>query len=148
MNSKKIMVLLLLLSTSIFYGQRKGHKDKIKALKVAYITERLDLSSKEAEAFWPIYNAHQKELDNLREEERTQIYGVLRDVSNLPDKEVDALLRKHIQLQERKHKAEKSLLTKLDNVLSSKKIFLLLRTENGFKRRLLKEYRKNKGRHP
>mgnify|MGYP003543622097 CR=1 FL=1 len=56
MNRTKriVTIAIFLLGTLTFYGQNKFDKDKIKALKVAYITEHLDLTSKEAEIFWPI----------------------------------------------------------------------------------------------
>ena len=45
------------------YSQRDGKmQERIKAQKVAFITERLDLSSKEAQKFWPIYNAFEDKV--------------------------------------------------------------------------------------
>ena len=47
---------------------RKGMKDKIRTLKIEFITEKLDLSSVEAEKFWPIYNVFDKAYMELRHE--------------------------------------------------------------------------------
>ncbi len=44
-------------------GQRM---EKIQALKIAFITQRLDLTSTEAEKFWPVYNKYEDEINNLR----------------------------------------------------------------------------------
>ena len=63
---RKIILIGILITTTTFYGQRRPDREKIKTLKVAFITERLDLSSSEAETFWPAYNAHQKQMNSFR----------------------------------------------------------------------------------
>ncbi len=45
-------------------------KEKIAALKRAFITEKLDLTSEEAEKFWPVFNAYEKKKDGLKKEIR------------------------------------------------------------------------------
>ena len=60
-NIQKITIisLALLLSASVF-GQKqnnsKPNREKIKAMKVGFITEKLDLTTAEAQKFWPVYN--------------------------------------------------------------------------------------------
>lgn len=44
-------------------GQRS---EKIQALKIAFITQKLRLTSAEAEKFWPVYNSYTNEIRNLR----------------------------------------------------------------------------------
>jgi hypothetical protein len=41
---------------------------RITALKIAYITKRLDLSPEEAQKFWPIYNQYADELVRARQD--------------------------------------------------------------------------------
>ena len=40
--------------------------EKIQALKIAFITQKLQLSSTEAEKFWPVYNEYENEIKSLR----------------------------------------------------------------------------------
>ena len=54
---------LFVTSSLLSFAQREGHghqmgenKEKLKAHKIAYITERLQLTPAEAEKFWPVYN--------------------------------------------------------------------------------------------
>ena len=72
-NKNILIVLFLLFSTTLMFGQRRPDKEKIKSLKIAYITERLNLKSSEAQAFWPIYNAHEELMESFRNQERSQI---------------------------------------------------------------------------
>ncbi len=39
--------------------------EKIKALEIAYITKQLNLSSEEAEKFWPVFNKYRMEVKNV-----------------------------------------------------------------------------------
>ena len=144
--SKNILVVVFLLATTtLLFGQRRPDKEKIKALKVAYITEQLDLSSTEAQVFWPIYNAHQERMEAFRNQERAEIYGKLRDMESLSDSEIEALFQDLVTLENDKHKVSQQFLKDIRKVISAKKTFLLLKTENGFKRRLLQQYRQKHG---
>ena len=57
----KILALALLLTTFLSFGQHnKESREKIKALKVAYLTQELKLNAIEAQQFWPLYHKHEK----------------------------------------------------------------------------------------
>jgi len=144
-NKNILIVWFLLFSTTLMFGQRRPDKEKIKSLKIAYITERLNLKSSEAQAFWPIYNAHEEQMESFRNQERSQIYGKLKDMESLSDNEIETLLKELITLENQKHAANQQFLKDIQKVISAKKTFLLLKTENGFKRRLLQQYRQKQG---
>lgn len=61
--------LILLFFTLIFFNTaalaQRGN-DKIQALKIAFLTERLQLTKSEAQSFWPVYNSYEAEVRNLR----------------------------------------------------------------------------------
>ena len=143
-NLTKVMLVVFLMTTSVFYAQRKPDREKIKSLKVAFITERLDLSSKEAEAFWPVYNAHEGEIDALRQRERIEIRAKLRNAAELTEAEADKLLPLAIKLQGDKAKSNLDYLKKINKIISSKKTILLMKAEEDFNRQLIKQYRHNK----
>ena len=52
-------------------GPRKGEKmrpeqkEKIEMFKIQFITKNLELTSKEAEGFWPVHEAHKKEMQEI-----------------------------------------------------------------------------------
>src|SRR5688572_13194852 len=52
-------------------------KEKINAARVAYITERLELTPEEAEKFWPVYREFVQKRQDLRKDYRQ---GVKRGV--------------------------------------------------------------------
>ena len=144
-NLKKLLMVVLFFSTTVFYGQRKHDHEKIKSLKVAFITEKLDLSSKEAQAFWPIYNDYQEKREALRKKERTQIKGKIKEANALSEKEAKDLLEKYLRFEEEEEELDKAFLKEVSKVISSKKTLLLLRSEEEFKRQLIKQYRHKRG---
>ncbi len=144
-KTKKLVLLIAFCVTTIFYGQRKQEHEKIKTLKIAFVTEKLNLSSSEAESFWPIYNEYQEKRDALRHKERTQIRAKIKEADALTEKEADALLVKYLQFEAEEEILDKDFLEKISKVISSKKTLLLLRSEEEFKRQLIKQYRQKRG---
>lgn len=140
----KATLILLLLVTTLSFGQR-GNREKIKSLKVAFITEKLELSSKEAQQFWPVYNKFEEEREILRRKERIEIREKIKDVSTLSETEAEKLLTQFTEFNATEEELNRSYLTAIKKVLSAKKTLLLLRSEEEFKRRLLKQYRQNRG---
>ena len=58
---KRLIPILVLLIGLSGYAQRDGRmNERIKAQKVAFITEKLSLTAEEAQQFWPIYNAFEE----------------------------------------------------------------------------------------
>jgi len=141
---KKALILLTLCFTTALIAQEKH--EKIKALKVAHITEQLDLTTKEAEAFWPIYNASEEKMYALRKMERYEIMKkVKNDFESLTDAQATTLIEKSITIKEKELKAYSELVTNLKGVIPPKKIILLRKAEDDFKRQLLERFRKKKG---
>jgi hypothetical protein len=66
---KYILILLILLGGfSGIRAQDPGddtRAEKIQSLKIAFITQKLQLTSDEAEKFWPIYNQYDNEIHSL-----------------------------------------------------------------------------------
>ena len=140
----KLLLILFILFTTLSYGQR-GNKEKIKSLKVAFITDRLELTSKEAQQFWPVYNKFEEQREDLRQKERTAVRDKIRNASELTEDEAVQLLTQFISFKERAEILDTSYLNELKKVLSSKKTLLLLSAEDEFKRHLIKQYRQNRG---
>ncbi len=144
-NIKNILLIVALLSSLSFYGQRKENHEKIKSLKIAFITEKLDLSSDEAQKFWPIYNEHEASKKDIRQKERSQIRSKIRASENLSEEEASDLLEAQIAIENEKSNLSMNYFKKLRAVIPAKKILLLVRSEEEFKRQLIKQYRHKRG---
>jgi len=61
---KRFLLFTILVSAVLFAPAQNG--TRIDVLKIAYITNRLNLSPEEAQRFWPIYNNYSLELKVAR----------------------------------------------------------------------------------
>ncbi|MBR9854456.1 MAG: hypothetical protein GYB37_07745 [Algicola sp.] len=144
MNKRVLIFCTLMFATLTIHAQ--GHmREHIKTLKVGFITERINLSSEEAQQFWPIYNDHEETLERIRKKERFELNSNISNAQNLSNIESEALLDNIVALQKEKLKAEENFLLKMRKVLPAKKVLLLLKAEEDFKKQILHQYRKRKG---
>ena len=138
---KLILLACLFFTTMTLIAQpegRKGMKDKIRILKVEFITEKLDLSSGEAENFWPIYNAFDKAYMELRHEKLKGLKDNLKEgINMLSEKEALSKLNEMTDIEDELVKLKRMFRYQLDGVISNKKILLLKIAEDGFNRRMM-----------
>lgn len=142
---KKLLTLILLLLSLNIAAQKGEHRDRIKALKISYVTQQLNLSSKEAQKFWPIYNAYEQERHKIKHEEIRAIRKEIREqIDSMTDERASALLTQINNAENKIHKSDTELTTKLSGFLSPKKIILLKIAEEDFKRKMLDELKKRR----
>ena len=138
-----IPILFLLATTFTFAQGHKEKQEKIKALKVAYITEQLEFTTDEAQKFWPIYNDYQEKQFDLRHEKMRSILKKLEGdaFEKLSEKEASALLSQMQGVEETLFTLQKKYIKDLQSILSDKKIMKLKKAEGDFNRHLLKQMR-------
>lgn len=145
MNKRALILYFILFGTFLTHGQGSG-RERIKSLKVAFITEQVGLTSEEAQQFWPIYNEHEETMENIRRKERAELHANIARAQELSTKESNDLLDDLLTLQFDKQKAEREFLSELRTVIPSKKVLLLVKAEEDFKRQMIHQYRKRRGR--
>ena len=121
-------------------------KEQIKSLKVAFITNELDLTPDEATKFWPIFNAYE---DKQQEIKRQKLKGYLdrnddNSFDKLSDKEAAAILAQMENSEDELYQARKKFVANLKGVISPVKILKLKKAEENFNRKLLQQYRDRK----
>ena len=146
MTIKKLFPYLFLLLSVITYGQNERLKEKrnqIKAMKVAFLTSELNLTSDEAEKFWPVYNAYDDKQFELRHQKMKTYARKLNDGSldNMSDREALAFLNQIESTDEEQYVIRKKFNSALRNILPPTKILKLRKSEVDFDRKLLKQYR-------
>lgn len=145
-NMKLFTQLFVILLFSGISAQDRPSRDQIKSMKVAFITTELNLSPQESEKFWPIYNAYDEKLYELRGSKMRQYMNRMeQDIGQLSEKEAESLISDIQKAEDELHQLRKKLISDLKGVISSVKILKLKKAEEDFNRNLLRQYR-GKGR--
>ena len=149
MNFRKLLPLLFLFVSVSFYAQGESmqeKKEKIKALKVAFFTTELNLTTNEAEKFWPIYNTFDDKQFELRHQKMRAFMKRMSDGSldRITEKEANSFLVQMEDTEEELFLLRKRFTQNLRKILPSVKIIKLRKAEEDFNRKLLHQYR-NKG---
>lgn len=136
----------MLLSSFNFYAQGENMKEKkeqIKALKVAFLTTELDLTAKEAEKFWPIYNTFDDKQFELRHLKMQACKSRMSELAldQMSEKEASLLLAQMESTDEELFLIRKNYIRNLKKVLPAVKIIKLRISEENFNRKLLHQYR-------
>lgn len=138
-NMKKILILsfILLCSLQLSAQNKDNHREKIKALKTAHITEGINLSAQEAQKFWPIYNDFEEKRRALYKKERADI----ENLECISEERATAMLKEYVELEREDYLLKKKFFTDLRGIFSAKKVIQLKKVEDEFNRQLIKEYR-------
>ncbi|HHS95064.1 MAG TPA: hypothetical protein ENJ45_00620 [Phaeodactylibacter sp.] len=134
------LILCFFLSSSLSAQKIPEHrKDRIRSLRIAFITERLQLTPQEAEKFWPLYNEYEAEKKKLhmkfRKDNREE---------EITDSQADELVDASFVLQEKELQLKKKYYAKLKKVISPKKLILLQKAEEDFRRKIIREMKRRK----
>ena len=136
---KNLLLICFLLFTGLHLSaqDKDGHRERIKALKTAYITEGLSLSSKDAQKFWPIYNEFEEKRRNLYRREHADID----DLQCISEEKAENMLQEYVNIEREDYLLQKKFFSDLRTIFTAKQIIQLKKVEDEFNRKLFKEYR-------
>lgn len=138
--------MVILFSIVSIAQPNKEKIEKVKALKVAYITKELNLSTTEAEKFWPVYNAYDEKQFELRHTKMKTIMKRLKDdgLDKLSDKEAATVLSEMESIDEELLTLRKKFVKDAKEIIGAKKVLQLKKVEEEFTRNLFKQYKGKK----
>ena len=137
---KYIYLLVIVASISLNAMAQKG--ERLEAMKIGFITERLNLNSDEAKVFWPIYNKFIDDMKKLRQSSKGKISEEMADMPAMTDAEAEKVLNDMVNFKIQEADLPKKYALEFKKVLPVKKVVLLFKAENDFKRELLKKLAK------
>ena len=141
--------MLLVISSNVTISaqdnnRRKDWHERIKAERIAYLTDAMDLTPAEAEKFWPVYNMAEAETRacwKLISEAYRALEASIE--AGKDDKEIGVLLDKYFQAQEAGNGIERKYTTEYRKILSNDKIARLYIGEEGFRRQQIHNLNRN-----
>lgn len=125
------VIMCLALSLPSLAQDHSERYQQIENIKVAYITSKLDLTTEEAQKFWPVYNSYQKEMMDLMRKRREARLKPNID----PNDKINADLAYETRMLELKKKYKKIYA----KAIPAEKILLLYQAEREFREHLIKQ---------
>ena len=135
---------MLALFSGTMFSQDKQSKeeywDHIKALKVAYITQEMNMDTQLAQKFWPIYNNYECQKLDLHKKEHVD----LNNLNDLSEDDANKLLTQFVDVEKQEYIIKKQLFNNLLQIMPASEIIKLHKVESYFNKKLLKEFRERK----
>jgi hypothetical protein len=107
-------------------------KQKLKADKKLLVAGNMELSDAEAKKFWPIYDAYQKDLEQLNQKlgQTIKDYAEAFNKGPIQDNTAKKLLNEALSLEEQETKLKRTYAEKLEKVVPYSKVARYLQIEN------------------
>jgi len=106
-------------------------KQKLKADKKLLVANNMELSDAEAKKFWPIYDAYQKELEQVNQKlgQTIRDYAEAFNKGSIPDNTAKKLLGDALSVEEQETKLKRTYAEKLEKALPYSKVARYIQIE-------------------
>ncbi|MFT6871120.1 MAG: hypothetical protein ACJAVN_000117 [Roseivirga sp.] len=136
--------LLVLLCTTLTFaqeGNRRGsqmNSEKLQAARIAFLTNRLELTPETAKLFWPIFTEYDNEKSTLSKKYGTQKRSLFDEgTRNISDESADKMLAIYLEQKQAELDLEKIYLSRFKEVLSMRQVWRVIRFDSDFRRSLM-----------
>ena len=105
-------------------------RSDLRADRTALMAERMQLSPKESEAFWPVYRSYRAEMDKVTDGIVNLVLEYADNYPNVSDEKADEMVRKYVKLEADLLKVRAKYLKKFGKVLPGTKVFRFAQLDN------------------
>ncbi len=118
--------------------------EKMEAMRVAYLTNRLDLNSEEASRFWPVYNEYAQKRMELRKDLMQSKRDLRR--KELSEEESKKEVEEQLSIQEKELSLKKNYYEKFKALLPAQKLARLEPAEMEFNQEVIRHLKERRER--
>lgn len=122
----------------------KKHHERFQAEKVAFLTQKMDLTVTEAEAFWPIYNEYSKATGAVHKEMMAAVDKINKS-AEISDAEAEAAINALLAAQKKDTELKEQFTARFKKVLPVKKVAAFFAAEDAFRRHLFRKFKDGSG---
>lgn len=143
-NMKKAALIFTLLISMNIYRLQAQDGERLEQLRIAFLTEQLDLGVAEGQSFWPIYNEFNKSKQALDKQRKEAMRVVKEKGDAVSEKEIrDAIAKVH-QTKTEEENLEKKFIEDCLPVLGPAKTGKLMMAEHEFKRQMMERLKERR----
>ena len=143
----RILTLILILCnlTLVLNAQeRKGreeHIEKFRSMKIAFFTEKLELTPDEAEKFWPLYNDFENKKQEVSKNRHRRPRFMDEQLENMTDQEAEKMADDMIKSRKKEVELAEAFHEDLKEIFPPKKVMKFYITEHQFREYMLRKIR-------
>lgn len=151
--SKQVLAFVALVLTTFVGLSQRPHppggrpqgpdRERLDALRVAFMTERLELSPEEAERFWPEFRSHTETVEEIRESLES-IHEDLSGTDSRSESWLEEQLDKIFELRAAELEAERALIEGVAEVIGLERAMKIPALEGQFRHRVMEELQKRR----
>ncbi|MCK4854003.1 MAG: hypothetical protein KAT31_07070 [Bacteroidales bacterium] len=147
----RILTLILMLcdlTLSLNAQERKGREEyieKFRSMKIAFFTERLELTPGEAEIFWPAYNEYEKEKREISRHRHFRHRNIDEQLENMTDEEAEKKVDEMMEGRKKEVQLASAFHEDLKKIFPPKKVMRFYITEIQFREYMLRKIRDERG---
>ncbi|MBO5804759.1 MAG: hypothetical protein J6R25_06810 [Bacteroidales bacterium] len=150
--NRALVILISILMAFPMTGQpqkkqeERPFREKVEATKVAYFTEKLNLTPEEAQVFWPIYNKWWGE----RQEANKQVHKAIKDIVALEemgdytDPQMKKLIKEYSRALSMESEVFDIYIEEFYKILPMEKVAKIFVAEKGFREILTNMWKEKK----
>ena len=118
--------------------------EKFQAEKVAFLTQKMDLTVEEAQVFWPVYNEYSKASEQAHKEMMAAV-GKVHKCAELTDAETAAAIDELLAAQKKENDLMAQYTEQFKKVLPIKKVAAFFAAEDAFRKHLFRQFKGGDG---
>jgi len=143
MHKLVMLIVILLLSAAGLQaqGMDQDTQEKIRALKIAFITDRIGLSAEESQDFWPAYNDYEAAEREIRRK-----YSKDKSIEQSSDDELRQRILDNFAMEEELLALKRNFFADIQDVITVRQFALLYQAERDFNKEILKRVLQNRKR--
>lgn len=134
-----IFLMIMLIVPVIKSTAQITNLEKLNNYKIGFFTKKLNLTSEEAEKFWPVYNGYQSQKNLIQLEKLKLNRNFNQNESSMSDSQLEEMGDKFVDCFVRESTLAVAFHKKLKEVLSPAKVIMYYQAENQYKLQLLNE---------
>jgi hypothetical protein len=138
-----VLISIMILSFTLVCAQNPN-RERLDAYKIAFFTKKLNLSSVEAEKFWPVYNEFQSQKNQIQTEKVSLMRTFNQGEITMNDNQITELGNKYCEALVKESELAVAFHKKLQQILPPAKVIRVYQAENQYRVQLLNELQQRK----
>lgn len=125
---------------------RQMDREKLKAARIAFLTNRLDLTPEDAKEFWPLFNEYEKKKNELSRNYNTEKRALITEdgVQSISENNAGKMLDLYVEQKQAELDLEKTYLSKFQKIMPSAKVWMVLRFDSEFRRSIMQRINRSR----